>query len=86
MVIGKIIKSNAHHDYVCQIYAAGEVERPPEPVDYRFSTFVGIQMDNGRSLIGLIYDTILLNPAHPAISLVSAFGTGCSGSTAPPVS
>ncbi|GAG66427.1 unnamed protein product [marine sediment metagenome] len=60
--IGKIVKSNSHTDYVCQIYTAGEIAEPPKPVDYAFSTFVSIPMNEGGSLVGLIYDTVLLNP------------------------
>jgi hypothetical protein len=60
--IGKIVKSNSHTDYVCQIYTAGEVADPPRPVDYAFSTFVAIPMNEGGALVGLIYDTVLLNP------------------------
>ncbi|MGB3716641.1 MAG: hypothetical protein WA996_19650 [Candidatus Promineifilaceae bacterium] len=60
--IGKIVKSNSHTDYVCQIYTVGEIADPPKPVDYAFSTFVSIPMNEGGSLVGLIYDTVLLNP------------------------
>ena len=28
MLLGKIIKSNAHTDYICQVYGPGEVETP----------------------------------------------------------
>ena len=61
--IGKLVKSNSHADYICQIYGPGEVEAPPPPADYAFCTFVRIPLgeDEGH-LIGLIYDTILLNP------------------------
>ena len=61
--LGKLIKSNAHTDYVCQIYGPGEVETPPTPADYAFGTFVRIPLDVEHGyLIGVIYDTILLNP------------------------
>ncbi len=63
MTIGKIVKSNAHTDYVCQIYAPGEVEDPPSPADYAFGSFVRIPLRQGvGDLVGLIYDTVLLNP------------------------
>jgi hypothetical protein len=63
MPIGKIIKSNTHTDYVCQIYGTGEIETPPAPADHAFGTFVRIPLgeDYGH-LVGLIYDTVLLNP------------------------
>ena len=28
MLLGKIIKSNVHTDYICQVYGPGEVETP----------------------------------------------------------
>lgn len=63
MTIGKLVKSNGHTDYVCQIYGRGEVEEPPEPDDYAFGTFVRIPLQDGRGdLVGVIYDTVLHNP------------------------
>ena len=64
MKIGKILKSNAHNDYVCQIYDSAEVETSPSPTDYAFGTFVRIPLDTEQGqLVGVIYDTVLLNPA-----------------------
>jgi len=67
--IGKIVKSNTHVDYVCQIYGANEVATGPQPSDYCFGGFVAIQLDDsagglvgGGQLIGVIYNTLLLNP------------------------
>ena len=64
--IGKIVKSNTHVDYVCQVYSANEVAVRPQPVDYCFGGFVSIQLDNGQDhggqLIGVIYNTLLMNP------------------------
>jgi hypothetical protein len=61
--LGKLIKSNAHADYICQIYGSGEVEAPPSPTDYAFATFVRIPLDTEQGqLVGVIYDTVLLNP------------------------
>ena len=63
MPIGKLVKSNTHTDYVCQVYGPAEVEAPPAPADYAFGTFVRIPLQGtDRALVGLIYDTILLNP------------------------
>lgn len=64
MLLGKIVKSNAHTDYVCQIYGPGEVETPPGRDDHCFGTFVRIPLDDDRWLVGLIYDTMLLNPEY----------------------
>ncbi len=66
MAVGKIVKSNTHVDYVCQIYGANEMLVCPQPTDYCFGTFVSIaQEDNGApggQLIGVIYNTLLMNP------------------------
>lgn len=63
-ILGKIVKSNSHTDYVCQVVGPGEAEYVPENTDYAFGTFVKINLnDHGnRCLVGLIYDTVLLNP------------------------
>jgi len=62
-MIGKLVKSNVHTDYVCQIYGTGEVEEPPAPGDYAFGTFVRIPLEPGQGdLVGVIYDTVLHNP------------------------
>ena len=62
MGLGKIIKSNSHTDYVCQVYGPGEVETPPAREDYAFGTFVRVRLGDGRWLVGIIYDTMLFNP------------------------
>jgi hypothetical protein len=63
-ILGKIVKSNSHTDYVCQVVGQGEAEYVPQNTDYAFGTFVKIDLnDHGdRCLVGLIYDTVLLNP------------------------
>jgi hypothetical protein len=61
-VLGKIVKSNSHTDYVCQIYGKHEIESLPTNTDYAFGTFVSIELSEYSALIGLIYDTVLLNP------------------------
>ncbi len=61
--LGKLVKSNTHTDYICQIYGLGEIETPPVPADYAFGTFVRIPLDDVTpDLVGLIYDTQLFNP------------------------
>jgi len=61
MLLGKIVKSNAHTDYVCQVYGKQEIEQVPDPGDFAFGTFVKIELASGW-LVGVIYDTVLLNP------------------------
>jgi hypothetical protein len=72
--IGKVVKSNTHVDYVCQVYSANEVAVSPQPADYCFGGFVSIRLDEnatgngggnggaGSRLIGVIYNTLLMNP------------------------
>ncbi len=70
IAIGKIVKSNTHIDYVCQVYNPGEIDHCPVPSDYGFGTFVAIQLNDGFSidgqaggqLVGVIYNTLLMNP------------------------
>jgi len=64
LIIGKIVKSNSHIDYVCQIYSQNETAEPPSPADYRFGTFVriGLSQPSQGYLVGVIYNTILMNP------------------------
>ena len=107
VAIGKIVRSESHVRYTCQVSGQGEVARPPSPADYAFGSFVrmpvrGMQPERtGASLaalpppdtllapptadalastafgvsggpsatyaVGLIYDTILLNPDFGAL-------------------
>lgn len=62
-MIGKLIKSHAHTEYVCQIYGPHEVEIPPAPADYAFGSFVRLPLGGGNgALVGVIHDTQLYNP------------------------
>lgn len=67
--IGRIVKSNSHTDYVCQVYAPHETEHDPEPTDYAFGRFVKAPIDSAgtREAIGIVYDTILLNPEYGSL-------------------
>src|SRR5256712_9210042 len=89
MFIGKIVKSDSHINYVCQIYGPREVEVEPGPADYAFGRFVrvairseqsdsddphsdlnlalGISYEPKTYATGVIYDTILLNPAFGSL-------------------
>lgn len=102
--IGKIVRSESHVRYTCQVFGPGEVGTPPEPADFAFGSFVRVPLRvsparadvallepmiadvmrtetlpelasdalaptpvetlGGESwAVGLIYDTILVNPA-----------------------
>lgn len=89
--IGKIVRSESHVRYTCQVFGPGETDTPPSPGDYAFGAFVRIPLRAGLLppdtlapapgdaltsfgeaasagwAIGLIYDTILLNPAFGAL-------------------
>ena len=62
MQLGKIVKSNSHIDYICQIYNINDVPEPPTIEDYAFGTFVKIPLKSTQELIGVVYDTFLFNP------------------------
>ncbi len=102
VIIGKIVRSESHVRYTCQVYGQGEIAEPPEPADYAFGSFVRVPLRAGPAradatalppradiredgygaarllasrpagprprepecwAVGLIYDTILVNPA-----------------------
>ncbi len=87
MIIGKIVKSTSHINYICQIYGPLEIETPADVVDYAFGHFVRVavpsrcselarkrqQKDQSRNeesscyIVGVIYDTQLLNPAFGSL-------------------
>ncbi len=62
MLLGKIIHSDDHLDYLCQIYRTDEIEAPPTPQDFALGRFVAIELPDGSRMIGVIYNTQLFNP------------------------
>ena len=62
MQLGKIVRSNSHIDYVCQIFNPNDIPTPPTNEDYAFGTFVRIPLSSKKQLVGVIYDTVLFNP------------------------
>ena len=64
MRIGKIVSAPSHIEYVCQISQAGEVAEAPGPADHAFGTLVRIGTAAPPAIVGLIYDTVLLNPDY----------------------
>ena len=89
MNIGKIVKSDSHINYVCQIHGPLEFDQQPDPADYAFGRFVRIAIRSEQSesedsdanlqlppnkhhesqkyAVGVIYDTILINPAFGSL-------------------
>ena len=45
--IGKIVRSESHVRYTCQVYGAGEIATPPDPSDYAFGAFVRLPLRVG---------------------------------------
>jgi hypothetical protein len=84
MIIGKIVKSDSHINYVCQIFGPHETYERPRPEDYAFGRFVRVSIrseqqdalfdsrssardemqEAGTYAVGVIYDTILVNPTY----------------------
>lgn len=85
MIIGKIVKSDSHINYVCQIFGPLEANEQPRPEDYAFGRFVRVAIRSEQHddmfdsfidydkqasqrpttyAVGVIYDTILQNPAY----------------------
>lgn len=75
MKIAKIVKSNSHIDYVGRVIDALEAENPPDVSDYGFGQFVSLPVEGTQEVIGVIYNTQLLNPDYgnfgPRLSPVS---------------
>ena len=84
MIIGKIVKSSSHINYICQIYGPLEIEVPPDVAAYAFGHFVRVAVPSRHSdltriidhsideecschIIGVIYDTQLLNPTFGSL-------------------
>ena len=64
MFIAKIVASNSHVDYVGRVIDPLDVEAPPGAEDYGFAQFVSLPIGGGLEVIGVIYDTQLLNPEY----------------------
>jgi hypothetical protein len=62
MLLGKIIQSNSHLDYLCQIYRENEIENPPAAQDFALGRFVSVDLPDGSQMVGVIYNTQLFNP------------------------
>src|SRR5271165_6701506 len=68
--IGTIVNSDSHIHYWCQAYGPQEIADPPSPQDYAFGQFVRVDLpanDEPQVLIGVLYDTVLVNPAFGSL-------------------
>lgn len=64
MKIAKIIKSNSHIDYVGRVIDELDAENPPSAEDYGFAQFVNLPLSENENIVGVIYNSILLNPDY----------------------
>lgn len=64
MKIAKIVKSNSHVDYVGRVIDALDSANPPTPADYGFAQFVSMPLEDMTEIVGVIYDSQLLNPDY----------------------
>jgi len=64
--LGKIVSSESHLQYHCHVYTRYETDVAPRPDDYGLGNYVGVPLEGGRLLVGIIYDTRLHNPDYGA--------------------
>ncbi|MEO7003783.1 MAG: hypothetical protein ABI068_18275 [Ktedonobacterales bacterium] len=50
--IGKIVRSESHVRYTCQVFGAGEIAAPPQPENYAFGAFVRVPLRAGPATTG----------------------------------
>jgi hypothetical protein len=62
--LAKIVKSNSHVDYVGRVIDQLDVDAPPSASDYGFAQFVLIPLEDGSEVIGVIYNSQLINPEY----------------------
>ncbi len=64
MKIAKIVKSNSHIDYIGRVIDELDAAEPPLPEDFGFGNFVSIRLDAESEIIGVIYNSMLINPEY----------------------
>jgi len=63
MLLGNVVKSNSHCDYVVQVDDIMDRDDPPGADDYGFGTFVKLEEPEIRHwAVGIIYNSQLVNP------------------------
>jgi hypothetical protein len=62
--LAKIVKSNSHVDYVGRVIDVLDADEPPKPSDYGFAQFVSMPLDDGSEVVGVIYNSQLINPEY----------------------
>jgi hypothetical protein len=64
MKIARIVSSNSHIDYVARVIDALDVAAPPSSEDYGFAQFVKLPLEDETQIVGVIYDSMLVNPEY----------------------
>lgn len=64
MNIGKIIKSDSHLNYKCRIYGKRETPTKVTEKDFFFGQFVKISILNTIDIVGIVYNSQLINPEY----------------------
>lgn len=64
MKIAKIVSSNSHIDYVGRVIDALDADHPPQAEDYGFAQFVTLPVSAQTDVVGIIYNSQLINPDY----------------------
>lgn len=64
MNIAKIVKSNSHIDYIGRVIDVLDSISPPKAEDYGFAQFVRLPIEENKEIIGVVYDSVLVNPEY----------------------
>jgi hypothetical protein len=62
--IAKIVKSNSHVDYIGRVIDRLDADAPPGAEDYGFAQFVSLPVADNFEVVGVVYDTQLVNPEY----------------------
>lgn len=64
MKIARIVSSNSHIDYIARVVDTLDVNEPPTAEDYGFAQFVKLPFEDETQIVGVIYDSMLVNPDY----------------------
>ena len=62
--IAKIVASRSHVDYVGRVIDRLDAEGAPGAGDYGFAQFVRLPVGEGEDVVGVVYNTQLVNPEY----------------------
>lgn len=65
--IAKIVASRSHVDYVGRVIDRLDAETAPAVDDYGFAQFVSLPCGDGGEVVGIVYDTQLVNPEYGSL-------------------